>query len=294
MSSVYDVMKALQVAVKAAVAPLSPIDGAAISSGVGWPPVTALQNLARNGGALITIYDRKVGRNTTRWSPYVVSQTVVGAGITTSVNAPAVIPALGTGAIMLGGAPKDGDAVSCVAQTAIPLAPNAIAAIVAQGDHTDTPSTMATKLAGLINADSTLGAWLAAAAVGAQVNLTSLVTRPVAISSFAGNGGTQVREVGRSERQLQVVVWTRIESARETIVGALTSLMSTLQTNFGLVLPDGTPARLTAANDFPIEDDTLEDVYRHDFLETLDFPITTQDQLFAVLAPVPAFAIEAS
>ena len=73
------------------------------------------------------------------------------------------------------------------------------------------------------------------------------------------------------------------------VVTPITRMLAVAQADFGLDLADGTPVQITLQNDFPIEDDTLQDVYRHDFLVMIEYPITTQDQLFAVLAPVQSF-----
>ena len=257
--------------------------------GVGWPPVNALQNVAR-GGCLISIYDRKVGRNSTRWAPFAYNQVIVPATLTTEVSALGILLGLGSGSITLGATVSPGDAVSCVLSAPAANAPRAMGAVVAMSASGDTPASMAAKLAALINADTTLRNWVSAAAVGAAVNLTNLLAGSVVVESYAGNGGTQMRELGRRESQLQITVWTQTQQARLMVVIPITKMLAAAQAAFGLDLADGTPVQVTLSNDFPIEDDTLQDVYRHDFLVMIDYPITTKDQLFAVLAPVNAFS----
>ena len=291
MTTIYDVMGALQKQVTAALVGNSVTP---IKCAVGWPPVNALQDLARNGGALVTIYDRKVGRNTTRWSAYAYNRIVVPATLTTAVNAPTTLPPTGSGSLTLGGATvTNGDAVSLVAATPQANAPVKTAAVVVIGTGSDTLTTLAAKLAAAINADTVLSTWVLATTSGPVVNLNNLTALPIALQSYAGNGGSQTLEVGRRESQLQITVWTQTQPNRATAVAPITSLLGTLQNNFGLTLADGvTQARLTMENDYAIEDDTLEDVYRHDFLTRLEYPITTQDVLYAMLAPVPAFAVQ--
>jgi hypothetical protein len=258
--------------------------------GVGWPSVNALQNIAR-GGSIVSVYDRKVGRNTTRWSPYTYDLQVTNATLTTEVTPQTTIPPHGSVSITLGGSITLGDAVSCVLNTAKSNSPNVTAAVVAISAGGDTVTSMATKLAGLVNSDSTLSTWVTASASGKVVTLTSKLASGIAVQSYTGNGGTQTRELSRRESQLQITCWAQTQAARLALVGPITELLSSLQVNFGLTFQDGTPARLECENDFPIEDDTLEDVYRHDFLLRVEFPITTQDFLFAVLAPIPALAL---
>lgn len=252
-------------------------------SGVGWPPITALQNVAR-GGALITVYDRKIGKNTTRWSPFPYNQVVIPCTTTTSV-------ANAGGSITLGGSVTPGDAVSCVISAPVLNQPRQTAAVVVSGIAGDTPVIMATKLAAAINADAVLSQWVSAAAVGAVVTLSPIVPA-LSVQSYAGNGGTQTRELARTEKSLQVVIWARTEEARALLVDALQGMLADAQVNFGPTTPDGQPVRLEMQNDYALEDDTLEDVYRHDFLISVDFAITTQDQLYSVLAPIPSYAVE--
>jgi hypothetical protein len=257
--------------------------------GVGWPSVNALQNIAR-GGSIVSIYDRKVGRNTTRWSPYTYDLVVIDATLTTEISQQTIQPH-GSVSITLGGTVSPWDAVSCVLTAPIPNAPSQMDAVVAVSAPGDTPASMATKLAGLINGDSTISTWVTASASGLVVTLTGKLASPIAVQSYTGNGGTQMRELSRREAQLQITCWTQTQAARLALVGPITELLASLQVNFGPTFQDGTQARLECENDFPIEDDTLEDVYRHDFLLRVEFPITTQDFLFAVLAPIPAFAV---
>lgn len=259
---------------------------------VGFPDVGTLQAVARGDGPLLSVYDRKVGRNTTRWSSAPVSTTITPATLTSS--APGTIPPLGASSLTLAGAPTAGDAVSAVL-TDGGLSPPVQAAAVAVAVAGDTAATMATKLAAAINADPGCAVMVSAAPSGAAVVLTSrIVSVPLGLFTATANGGTQVREVGRRERQVQVIVWARTADDRAALSGALESAFGALDVAFGLTLPDGTAARVTYGNDFDLEDDTLEDVYRHDFLLAADYPVTTVDQLYAVVAPVAAyqFALE--
>lgn len=300
MATIYSVMGELEKQIRAAVAnvvdPAHPPALLPIKTGVGWPPVTALQNVARggvDGPALITVYDRKVGRNTTRWSPFTYNQIATPSTLTTTVQAPQTIPGMGSTVIALGGVPVAGDAASAILSgPGLANQPGRTGAVVAQQVAGDTLAVFATRLAGLINADALLSTWVLASAVGGLITLTSLIGGPLDVQSFAGNGGTQLRELARRESQLQITIWAQTEQARAAIVVAVQASLAAAQVNFGVTTPDGTAARLEMQNDFPIEDDTLEDVYRHDFLVTADFAITTQDQLYAVLAPVPAFAVD--
>jgi hypothetical protein len=268
--------------------------------GIGWPPLTAIQEVARGGAALVTIYDRRVGKDVMRWNPYAYDQVAVAPGLTTAV-APAggLIPPLGAATITLGGTPGAGDAVSCVARnpTVVPGSPDTdlglTAAQVVSAVGGDTASTMATKLAAAVNGDATLSLWLSAAASGPVVTLTSLIAgASLSVQSYAGNGGSQTRELIRKLRQFQVTSWTRTELLREALCDPVDQALAIAQATFGNVTdPSGNPIRVTDVNDFDLEENTLEDVYRHDFLVTLEYAVTTVDALYSVLAPVTEYQV---
>jgi hypothetical protein len=288
MASFYQIMGTLQQAISAALAGVV-VDSVAINPAValGWPSINVLQDVARGQNVPVTVYDRKIAKNTTRWLPEVIALAVVPATLTTAVSS-AVINGLGTATITLGGTVTPGDAVSAL----LSRPSQGSAAQVAVGGSSDTPTTLAALLASQINADPTLGTWIHAVASGPVVTLTSLVPQAMMLQSYTGNGGTQTREVGRRERGVQIVCWCRTQDIRAAVVDIISGLIASDETAFGLTMPDGTVARLLYVSDYDLEDDTLEDVYRHDFMISLEYAVTTTDQLWAVLAPVVTFQID--
>ena len=101
-----------------------------------------------------------------------------------------------------------------------------------------------------------------------------------------GNGASRTREIGRRDRHLQVVLWTRTQDDRNTIGNAIDTQIAKLEADFGLTFPDGTLGRVLYAGDQQLDDATLADTYRRDFMVSVDYPITTIDALYAVLAPI--------
>lgn len=253
---------------------------------IGWPAIKTLQAIAKGGPALVTVYDRKIGKNSTRWSPTVVSQTVVPATLTTSILPTKLAPGE-SATIVLGGIVTPGDAVSCLA---VQLGANT-GAVVAVGLAGDTSVTMAAKLARLINTDASMVGLLTATSLDSIVTLTA-GTVAVGVQSYAGNGGTQEREIGRRDQSVQVVCWTRTVEQRNAMVAVIDVAIANSEINFGPTLADGSAARLSYVSDYDLEDDTLEDVYRHDFMISVDYPVTVTDALFAVLAPVVKVQVE--
>jgi hypothetical protein len=264
------------------------------STGIAWPALPTLQEVARGGAAPITVYDRRIGKNVTRWSPQPISTVVTEATLTTEISSE-VIPHGGSVVITLGGTITVGDAVSAVLTSfmSAPPSPNTQAAQVVSGTASDTPSTMASKLAAAINGDPVLSTWVTAVASGPAVTLTSIVAAgQLGLQSYTGNGGVQTTEIARRLRQFQIVAWTQTEVLRQAVTDPIDVMLAQDDTNFGIVLLDGTPIRVMYEGDYDLEDDTLEDVYRRDFIVSVDYPVTSTDQLYAVLAPVAAFAVE--
>lgn len=256
---------------------------------VGWPAVNMLQSLvAQNGQCMANVYDRKLVRNTTRWMPFSYGDTVIPATLTTVISN-SYIGAGASRTITLGGTVTAGDAVSCVIVNSGVVPPQSWAEVVI-GVAGDTPTTMAAKLAAAITGDTNFAPWMTASASGAVVTLTSrLVAGDLILSSYTGNGGTRTMEIGRRQRELQIVIWAQTEEDRQSIGNPIEELLVSLNNQFGPTFSDGTVGRLVMGADYYCEDDTLQDVYRRDFLFSLDYPITTTDALYSVLAPVQQY-----
>jgi hypothetical protein len=289
MASQFQILGSVLTLVKAALDGLSP--AVSYKAAIGYPPVNALQGIAKGTPAgqpaLVSIYDRKISRNSTRWSPYVFAQEVVPATLTTAIAPERIAPGA-TAQITLGGTLTAGDSVSALA-----IAVGAgTGAVVVTGTEDDTPTTMATALAAAINSNPSLSGLLTATASGPVVTVTNVAQVALAVGSYAGNGGSQQREIGRRDQQVQVILWAQTVEQRNAMVEALAEAIAESELNFGPSLPDGSTARLSYVSDYDLEDDTLEDVYRHDFMVGLDYPVTVTDALFAVLAPVATMRVQ--
>ena len=280
MATLHEVQAALQAAVSGAVASVTPVP----IVGIGWPSEHVLANATRPGAAgLISVYDRKLSKDSTRWKPLTLSQTITVATLTSSVAT-----VTGGWTVSLAATPTVGDAVSVTAT--LGSVQSAAVAIAVSGD---TPATMAGKLASAVNGEATLSGWLQASASGSIVTLTAL-TNGLSVNSYTGNGGSEVIELGRRNRRFQVVVWANTEPQREAIGDPIEVLLAEMEIGFGsypqgLSFADGTVGRLEVESDYYLEDSTLFDLYRRDFLLSLDYPITTTDLLYAVVAPVLGF-----
>jgi hypothetical protein len=280
MAGIQAVQAGLQALLSSAITGMSyPVD-----IGFGWPPENRLQDVARGRPGIVSIYNRRLGRDMTRWTPAIWATTVVPAAITSSVS-PLLIAPGGLGTITIGGTPSVGDAVSAVL-TNYPAAETA--GQVAMAASGATASSLASALAAAVNSDATLSGWVSASASGPQVTLAALPgVPPLRLNSYTGNGGTQIREIGRRELQFQIAIWTQTAETRDLISDPIDTAIAAAEIEFGYQLADGTNVRLCYANSYDIEDATLQDVYRRDFLVSAEYPVTTRDALYAVL--IPAF-----
>lgn len=306
--SVYDVLASLVDQIEDALVGTL-VGGVAVNLKIGtdWPPINVLQdvvrtgyvavngvNVARGGDCVVAVYDRKVGKDATRWSPSIVDTTNTPATLLSVISNVVIAPG-GQATISLSGSPTVGDAVSCgLILPPIGSSPPVTAYQVATPAGVgDTPSTMAAKLAALITADPLMSTWVVASAAGAVITLTNRLGVQLGLASYTGNGGTQDREIARRDRSIQIAMWMPTIDVRSALVQILEQLFANLTINF-IPLPSAGPgvvARLLYQSDYDIDDDTLSDIYRHDFLVLIDYPVTTTDQLYAIVAPVPSYQV---
>lgn len=317
MATLYTVLCAIQAQVSAVTQGListSPdTNGRPLTVEVGlyWPSAKALQNNVRpaNGPAglgptsLVTVYDRGLAADSTRWLPTIIATCVTPATMTVLVSpatvsvpiAPVVYLLPGQSATLTFGGPiTAGDAVG------VSLAPflggnEAVVPVAVAGD---TPATMAAKLVSMLMLgppspvwlqaiDSMLPTWITATAVGPVVTITSkLAVGGLSLNVNIGNGGTQTREIGRRKRHFQIVVWSRTPDDRITVSDPIEALIAAMESDFGLTFPDGTMGRLTFSGDIMHDEATLSDTLRRDFMVCVDYGISTVNATYAVLAPI--------
>lgn len=271
-----------------------------VQSAIGWPPEKTLQDNVRGSTSVIAVYDRKMAKNTTRWNPIILSTSLTNATLSSALSNTTLAPGA-TCTLTLGSNVTPGDAVSLVINNSAlgvkvnfdnTTIQNVYAQVVVAGAN-DTPSSLAQALANAISSDPVLSTWVNVSDSGGVLTITSLLAiGTLTLQSNVGNGGMNTREIGRRERVFQVVIWSPTSDIRTVVSSQVEVLLQQLETNFSLSFSDGSFGRLYNQNDFDLEDATLADTYRHDFIFSIDYPITEQDALFAVLAPVPAYQIQ--
>lgn len=323
MATLYTVLAAVQEQVAAATTGL--VSAAAdtngqtlnVATGIGWPSEKTLQNSVRKvpPTAIVTVFDRGLASDTTRWLPQEVGRVVVPASLTATLAAvggggapttddfgnpitddvgspiygdatytasTSFLPPGGQMAVTLAGPSVAGDAVAVLLTAQVGMTQGTVA-IVAQAEAM---TEVAVNLASLLSVDPDIAQMVSVQTNGSTVVMTSLMTTPIRVVCNVGNGGNRTMEVGRRSRGIQIALWTRTEDDRITVGDAIDVLIAQLEADFGLVFPDGTMGRLCYAGDHQMNDATLSDIYRRDFLVSVDYPITTTDRLYAVLAPI--------
>lgn len=296
MATLYTVLRAIQAQVSAATQGLvsTSIDTAGkpltVEVGLYWPSAKSLQNNVRKnnapggGGpsALVTVYDRGIAADSTRWVPSIVGQTVTPATMTVT-QSEGFVQQLDTMTLTFTDPVSVGDSVGVVLSPTV-FNPIAVVVTAVAGD---TAATMAAKVAAALNANPAIAVLMTATVSANVLTLTSLsASSYVPISVNVGNGGTQTTEIGRRKRHFQVVVWTRTPDDRITVSDPIEALIAQLEANFGLTFDDGTMARVTFSGDVSHDDATLSDVMRRDFMMCVEYGISVTDAVYAVLAPV--------
>lgn len=285
-----------------------------VQVGLYWPSMKALHDNVRpanglgGGGtgptSLVTIYDRGLAADSTRWTSSVVSSSITTTppdptqhmSVAISENYVQQLEAM---TVTFGGTVQIGDAVGLVFSGVLGFSSAAVIPIAVAGD---TPSTMAAKAAALITADPLISQWMTAVAVGPVLTLTSLLAGSfISLSANVGYGGvgtttspganTQLVEIGRRRRHLQIVVWSRTPDDRITVGDPIEALIAELEYNFGLTFPDGTMGRLTFSGDLLHDEATLSDTLRRDFFLCVDYGINVTDVTYSILAPISQFTV---
>lgn len=262
-----------------------------VQGAVGFPATKTLHQMVQGGSSLIGVYNAGPSKDATRWNPYTITDTPVAAGVKSALSTGAL--ALGSSAIMtLSGTPIIGDGVSLIVSgPAVYDTSGAIAGypfqqstgvVAAATTSGTTLAALAAEIANLVNNDPTLSKWLTATSTSDAVQLTCVVDATVKLATAVGNGGTRLSEVGRVKRPVRVSLWTQTEELRGSLGDPIDSAIAQSQINW-LTFADGTYGNVAYEGDEYIEQGAPADVYRRDYLLTVDYSVTAQDALYQVL-----------
>jgi len=83
-------------------------------------------------------------------------------------------------------------------------------------------------------------------------------------------------------RQVQITSWANSPDLRDTVCDPVELAFSEQQVYFGSQFPDGTWARILLENDVSVEEDTLQDVFRRDFIIGCEYGIVQPSVTYPV------------
>lgn len=246
---------------------------------IDWPPLPALQAVATGAlPTIISIFDRGAEKAVTNAIPlwYALPPTLGTSGATltistTSLNETQSLTITGSG---------------------VPLVNDAFCLTLAAGSNqqfqffanytalsTDTLHTALVGLTAQINLLSGITAVLA----GVVITITNTNPTDYVAWSEVVNVGSFTQEGFRWNRDIQITVWSRTPSDRSKYGNILEQLFSQLEVNYGFFAADSSACRVVYKDDVVHKDTQLQDMYRRDFLVSVDYP---------VLNVIPGYVIE--
>lgn len=211
----------------------------------GWPNPQALDTDLLAGVANVSVYPTASERNTSRYPRDWQQATINSATLTaTIVNQ----------AITIGGTISTPQNVSAVVNNT---------AFVYAVQAGDTLTSIATALSALI-----------AASVAGVTSSGAVITLPTGakiLYARIGVVGTNVREIRRQERVVQITIWANTPQSRDLVANPIDMILA--NTNF-LTLADGTGARLVYKNSPMVDAYQKSKLYRRDFNYSIEYATT--------------------
>lgn len=216
---------------------------------VGFPePQRLLDDLRANPGrkAHVTIYPN-MHRRSTNETRYIGDPCTVKLPVTETTTV------VGTD-VTIGGTITAGDNVFLFVNTSV---------FSVTAASNSTPSSLASSLAGLVNA-ANVG--LTASAVGATISFSGTVWY---IKAKVFGLGQVFREVGRFAREFEITVWARNDTDRELISSKIIELVC--KQKF-LTCSDTSKARIVFASDEPFDGNMVSGLMRYDVYVDCEWP----------------------
>lgn len=277
-----------------------------VEVGVHWPPIRTLQYLVKlhPPGGIISVFDRKSAHDSTRWIP---SVSVITSTPPTLVSSPSTqnVPPGGSGTVTVSGPVTAGDALSLFMQSAYVMSQqdqgdgtqiftNLVSQVVSPPATASPPDVVSQMVAAVAANPTGPATWATVTGSGSVITVVNNTQRTFSLQSYTGNGGTQITEIARRIRQIQITVWAPTSELINVISNPVEDMIAQIETfrgrfgeyAAGLTFEDGTTGWVKQVNDFLVDDSVLSDLYRHDFIVSVDYGVTTVDNLYSVLVPV--------
>ena len=215
-----------------------------------WPDPKALDAVVQAGGARVSIYSKPgATRNTTRYE--LKPTTIQGTPTLTVTVAGDRVVFGGTGGagqvigVLLGGASGQSYAYRL--------------------GQADTPSTVATALAGVISGASAAGPVL-------TLPTSQIVARVVA-------DGVSITEIQRQQQQITVTVWASSPTQRDQIASALSVALAALSLRPWLQVVPGEGVRVLFVSDASNDTAETAGLYRRELTYSAEYGTTIRETL---------------
>jgi hypothetical protein len=114
---------------------------------------------------------------------------------------------------------------------------------------------------------------MSAMLAGDVITVTNISAAALPVRAGVVNVGGFTQEIYRQKREIQVTLWTRTPQERERYGTILENTFAQAEVNFGIQLADQSWARLMIEDDMVWKDSQLQNIFRRDFIVSLDYPV---------------------
>ncbi len=257
-----------------------------VTVGEGWPGDDAVQDV-RGGGKNLVSVSHRMTTNLKKWTKFRRARTDMPCGIASALNH-TNLPGLSTSQLTISlasgcSAVNRYDTVSLVAQFGI----QSDAAMYIAGAN-ETLTSMAAGLAAAINAQSLLGSWVSATAVGAVVTVTSKLSHGggLTVSTLCANSSNFSVTVGSALSSIQITVWADTIDNRYSIINPLQSFLQGFEGRWSFALANGENVSLKLKGARELDADRQKDLFDWFFLLDVEYYVDIIDPAYKVLAPI--------
>lgn len=262
--------------VKSAVAGMTPLP----TVGMGWPTNADLALVAQKGARLVSVFDKGIASNTTRWAADPVLDTPGVLGISSTVSS-AIIPAGQSATITVGlqigqSAPQPNDAISLL----LALGKQQVGYVAIQQTGDDT-AAIAARLAALVTSS-----WVSVGVAGSVITVTNNTQTAIAFGSYAGNIATRIIDGARILRTIDVIVWATSAVDRNLVADTIMPTLVKLKVNFGAQASNGEWVRLNYCGDLYQDVNVKSKIYERHMMVQVEYSETFPDTIYSVLAPI--------
>jgi hypothetical protein len=154
----------------------------------------------------------------------------------------------------------------------------------------DTLNSVATGLAAAINTNFANNSITASANVAVVTITNSNETIGYQAATATGNVSTAREAVQWASRSYQIIAYSADLDDREAIQECIENVLAAADDNYGFYLTSGEAIRIKMTGGKSGDADTQKDIYRDDFIFTVDHAVDAIETLYAIL--MPSFTVD--